>query len=392
MAHNSLRALIVVMSPITRDPRVLRQIEWLTSEGWTVDTVGPAGHHVPQVQNHYGVSEPPRWTRSRFGSAALYGLLPHSRKFAILLGDRIPEKVKRDIAGSAYDLILFNDHHFLPWLRESRVFTPEVIARGIHLDIHEYVRPRVPRDSLWRVFAAPYYDWIRTHIGDRRLGTRSTVASGISTLYAQEFGIAEMAIVRNAPSYVELKPTEVADDRIELLYHGAATDVRGIPELLQAMETLPERFTLTLILVGEERKITAYKSTVREKNLRVKFVDPVPVEQIAAHINIYDALVMFYPPLNRNLEFALPNKLFEALQARLALVMGESAMMTEIVREYDNGVIATGWTTADLTSAIETLTPENVRTMKSNSDRAAREISAETERTSFFVSIERDLS
>jgi len=98
---------------------------------------------------------------------------------------------------------------------------------------------------------------------------------------------------------------------------------------------------------------------------------------------------MFYPPLNRNIEFALPNKLFEALQARLALVMGESTMMTEIIREYSNGVIAQGWSSANLAQSIESLTAEHVTTMKANSDRAARSISAESERTAFFNSIKK---
>lgn len=392
MAHSNKRALIIVMSPITRDPRVLRQIEWLTSEGWSVDTVGPADQHAPGVDSHYGTAAPPRWTRSPLGSAVLYGAFPHAAKFNVLLGNRIPEAVKKKVAAQFYDLVLFNDHHFLPWLRDKRVFTPKVVTRGIHLDIHEYVRPRVPRDSLWRLFAAPYYDWIRTFIGDHRLSTRSTVASGISALYSKELEIPEMTIVRNAPAYVDLAPSEVSAETINLLYHGAATDVRGIPELLLAMEHLPERFVLTLILVGEAEKIAEYKQTVSKKQLRVRFEDPVPVEQIAGHINQYDVLVMFYPPVNRNLEFALPNKLFEALQARLALVMGESVMMTEIVDEYGNGVIVQGWTSDDLALALTSLTSERVKTMKANSDRAARAISAETERTAFFNSIGRNES
>jgi glycosyltransferase involved in cell wall biosynthesis len=391
MATSNQRALIVVMSPITRDPRVLRQIEWLTGENWQVDTVGPAGQHARGATTHYGLESPPAWTLSRLGSAALYGLFPHAVKFRTVLENLIPAEVKKRISSNYYDVILFNDHHFLPWLANSSVFTPAVVSNGIHLDIHEYVRPRVPRDSLWRLFAAPYFDWIRTFIGDPRLKNRSTVATGISDLYVHEFGIPKLSIVRNSPAYVELQPSTVDPNSIELLYHGAASEVRGIPQLLEAIEVLPPRFNLTLILVGEEDKIAKYQRIVREKNLRVSFVAPVPVEEIAAFINQYDIEVMFYPPLNRNLEFALPNKLFEALQARLALVMGESAMMTEIVRNYDNGVIVSGWTTRDLVESIESLQADDVSGMKSRSDRAAREISAETERARFFSTIERDV-
>lgn len=386
MAHSTQRALVIVMSPITRDPRVLRQVDWLRGKDWEVDTVGPAGHHVPGVDIHYGLSEPAQWTRSKIGSMFIYALLPHALKFSVLLERLIPQEVCDRIAAGEYDLVLFNDHHFLPWVRNRKVFTPAVVERGIHLDIHEYVRPRVPRDSLWRVFAAPYYDWIRTYIGDRRFSTRSTVASGISDLYVSEFGIEPLTIVRNAPPYVELSPSPVDPKRIELLYHGAASDVRGIPELLEAMKVLPERFHLTLILVGEQARIDSYVRTVEQHQLRVQFVDPAPVAEIAQHINPYDIEVMFYRPLNRNLEFALPNKLFEAFQARLAILIGPSAMMTSVVSEYDNGALASGWEVSDLVAAIEQLDHESLSRMKHNSDRAAREISAETEREAFFRS------
>jgi glycosyltransferase involved in cell wall biosynthesis len=329
------------------------------------------------------------WTRSRLGSAILYGLLPHYAKFRILLSNLIPAAVKNRISTNQYDLILFNDHHFLPWLRDKRVFTREVVQRGIHLDIHEYVRPRVPRDSLWRIFAAPYYDWVRTFIGDERLSTRSTVALGISRLYVDEFGIPPLSIVRSAPAFVEQGPSPVDPAAIQLVYHGAANDLRGIPEMLSAMERVSPHFLLTLILVGDQAKIEEYRRWAHAKNLRVNFVEPVPVEEIAAHINRYDVEVMFFPPRNRNLEFALPNKLFEALQGRLALLMGESSMMAEVVREYSNGIITAGWSSEDLAAGIESLTAESVTEMKANSDRAARAISAESERAVFFSSIKK---
>ena len=387
MSQKNRRVLIIVKSPITRDPRVRRQIEWMTEGGWSVDTVGPVGHHVPGVETHFGVNHAPAWSRSQRIAPLMYALVPHGLLFRYLLENRIPKTVKQRISGNHYDLVLFNDHHFLPWIRTPAVFTSDVVRRGIHLDMHEYLQPPAVKNGWWQISPERYYSWVRAFIGTPRLSARSTVASGISDLYVKELAIPEMSIVRNAPAYVEQTPSAVAADSIELLYHGAATDLRGIPQLLEAMRHLPSRFLLTLILVGEASKIAEYKRTVQEEHLLVRFEPPVPVEEIATYINKFDVLVMFYPPLNRNLEFALPNKLFEALQARLALVMGESSMMTEIVAEYSNGVVVAGWSADDLAQALEQLTAESVAAMKANSDRAARDISAETERAAFFESI-----
>jgi glycosyltransferase involved in cell wall biosynthesis len=387
MSQKNRRVLIIVKSPITRDPRVRRQIEWMIQDDWSVDTVGPVGHHVPGVDTHFGVNHAPAWTRSQRIAPLMYALVPHGLLFRYLLENRIPKTVKQRISGNHYDLVLFNDHHFLPWIRTPAVFTSDVVRRGIHLDMHEYVAPTVRSGSWVHSLAARYNDWVRSFIGDARFASRSAVASGISHLYASEFNIPPLAVVRSAPVYVEQTPSVVDTNVIELLYHGAAHDNRGIPELLEAMETLSDRFRLTLILVGDESKSAEYRHRAESKNLRVSFAPPVPVDEITMYINKFDVEVMFFPPRTRNLEFALPNKLFEALQGRLALAMGESSMMTEVVAEYSNGVIAPGWTANDLAQTLELLTAESVTAMKANSDRAAREISAETERAAFFESI-----
>src|SRR5664279_2060168 len=108
MPHNNKRVLIIVKSPITRDPRVRRQIQWLTDEGWIVDTVGPIGHHVPGVETHFGVSHAPAWTRSRHVAPLMYALIPHGLLFRFLFENRIPQTAKQRIADDHYDLVLFN--------------------------------------------------------------------------------------------------------------------------------------------------------------------------------------------------------------------------------------------------------------------------------------------
>lgn len=387
MAHTAKRVLIIVKSPITRDPRVRRQIQWLTEEGCEVDTVGPVGHHVQGVRTHFGVEHAPAWTRSRYFSPVLHRFVPHGLLFWFLLEMRIPRRVKQRIRRGDYNLVIFNDHHFLPWIRKRSVFTRLAINQGIHLDLHEYVRAQAARTTWQERFAAPYSDWVRSFIGSPRFSSRSTVARGIADLYAEEFDIPAPAVVRSAPAFVEQSPSRVNPQSIELLYHGAAHDNRGIPELLEAMRSVSSRFRLTLILVGDESSIARYKAQVAANNLDVVFAEPVAVDLIAETIRKFDVEVMFFPPRTRNLEFALPNKLFEAIQGRLALLIGASAMMSEIIDVYENGIEASGWTSQDLANAIESLDEANVSRMKENSHRAAHALSAETEREAFLTSI-----
>ncbi|EPR76628.1 hypothetical protein ADILRU_1113 [Leifsonia rubra CMS 76R] len=188
MAQSNKRVLIIVKSQITRDPRVRRQIEWMTEDGWNVDTVGPIGQHVPGVETHFGVSHAPAWTRSRHISPLMHALVPHGLLFRFLLESRIPKTVKQRISGNYYDLVLFTDQHFLPWIRSRTVLTAAAVARGIHLDMHEYLHAPALRRGWWQISPDRYPAWVRAFIGDQRLSTRSTVASGISELDVKRAG------------------------------------------------------------------------------------------------------------------------------------------------------------------------------------------------------------
>ena len=83
----------------------------------------------------------------------------------------------------------------------------------------------------------------------------------------------------------------------------------------------------------------------------------------------------------------MPNKFFEAVQARLAVISGQSVEMVNLINVYGNGTIADGWEPADLARTINALTPEAVTTMKQGSDRAAHDLNAEHERDVLLTQI-----
>lgn len=107
--------------------------------------------------------------------------------------------------------------------------------------------------------------------------------------------------------------------------------------------------------------------------------DAVPYERLVATLNTYDVGVHVLPPVNFNNRFALPNKFFDYVQARLALVVGPTPEMAEVVRARGLGLVTEDFTAGALADAVGRLTPESVASFKAASQAAARDLSAETQ-------------
>lgn len=376
-------ALVAVHTVLASDPRVSRQVRWLLDAGWTVDTLS-FGEAVEGVRRHFPIASQARWSTGRVGRGLMYAALPERRKHGVLRTDRVPAEALRELGDGGYSLVVLNDIDFLPWLADRRIFGTQSAATHVHVDLHEYFPRQLPPGSRLRIGVDSQHRWLRSFIGHPRITTRSTVASAIADAYVDEFGIPAPTVVRNAPSYVEQAPTPVDPTRIRLVHHGVAQWKRGLRELVEAMRFAPTGYELTFMLAGAPTIIDELRRLASDIPDRVRIVPPVPMSTLASEINQYDVEVMFYPPRSENLRFALPNKLFEAVQGRLALLIGESPMMTEIVAEYGNGEVATGWESSDLAAAIARLTPSRVQELKEASNRAAHELSAEHEAQRFL--------
>lgn len=383
-AHKT--ALVIVLSLAHNDPRVRRQVTWLANDGWTVDTIGIGPTPSDEVRDHFPLANQKPWVMTKLGVLVTYLLFTTRTMFRRLAVDRIDPAVLSRIAEGEYTLVVFNDMDFLPLAKDPRVFTEKALTAHLHADIHEYREPRMNL-SPWRLITRRYYTWQRKMIGDPIFDTRSTVASRIADFYVEDFGIELPALVRNIPPFHDQRPSAVDPRNIRMLFHGLASWARGFDEILEAMHALDERFTMTFMLTGSESVIEELRERAVAFGDRVRVIPPVPMMELSATVNQYDIEIMFYPPVQRNVEFALPNKFFEAVQGRLALVVGESPMMAELVQRHQLGLIVEGWTGTALARAINSLTVEQIESFKANADRAATELSAEHEGKVFLETI-----
>lgn len=366
------RVLVLSFSPIYRDPRVLRQIR-LFSEFADVVSCG-YGKAPDSVVEHIEIPGELKPWRQDF------------KKVAILLGMRFHERlyfdservkfVLRNIPQGSVDVVVANDAIAVPAALALRP------RKGIHADLHEYA-PRQGEDKLqWRLLVGPFMDWAcRKYVP--KVASVSTVAKGIAEEYSKVYGIVEPAVVPNAARYQSgLAPTAVHTP-LRLIHTGVAGRGRKIEVMLDAVaranELKPGTATLDLLLVpGEQSYIDELEAKANSiPNQTVRLLPPVQFDQIVPVLHGYDIGIFLCPPSTFNLRHALPNKLFEFIQARLAVLIGPSPEMQQVVQSHNVGWVAKGFDAESSARVLIELRAADVYARKQASHVAAEALSAE---------------
>ena len=99
---------------------------------------------------------------------------------------------------------------------------------------------------------------------------------------------------------------------------------------------------------------------------------------ISKFISQFDIGIFILEPYIFNYQFALPNKFFEFIQARLAIAIGPSPEMSRIVINNELGVISPDFSSESMAKSLEGITKEDLQRYKLNAHSAAMIYCAET--------------
>lgn len=245
-------------------------------------------------------------------------------------------------------------------------------------DAHEFY-PGEWTSLRWRSIWGPYVDWLCAY-GLPRAHCVTTVSRGVADAYEQRYGI-KCELVRNIPPYQSLHPGEGDGSKIRLVHHGAALPAREIERMITAMDFLDERYELELMLVADPANARYVEKLRRmaDGRYRVRFRPPVAMNELCAALHGYDLGIYLLPPRGLNSRYALPNKLFEFIQARLGVVVSPNPDMVSLVSTYDVGQIARDFTAEGFAEAVAAIDRSDIQRYKDNAHRAARELCAERE-------------
>lgn len=368
------RVLIVVFGNVARDPRVLRQIDALSdSSDLTVAGFGPFKDSRVNFES-LGLSGYQSSRQFWLGrlwqilEVALCTMRLYSLAYWVLRPAHF--RFKKFLRSQKFDLILINDSEGVAVATRFARGNPTVVH-----DQHEYW-PDLFINPLKKWAVAGYRRWyVKKYLSP--LPNWITVAEGIGELYRGNFGMTEPIIITNAPGFIELEASDVTDNRVDLVYHGIWDPGRGIEVMIEALKHIPAHFHLNLIIVGNGKDHLRAVADQFQVLDRVHFHEPVQPRDIAAYINRFDVALIMNMPVNASEKFALPNKLFESIQGRLAIVTGPSPEIEKVVRSEQCGIVLDDFGPESLAKSLTTLSIEDIRQFKERSGDLAKSLSAE---------------
>ena len=313
-------AIVTVSNDLATDNRVNRTCNVLKESGYTVVLVGrQRKNSIPlKSQNHRCVRLNLLFDKGPFFYAEL-----NIRLFIFLLFSKV-------------DLIFSNDLDTLPaaYLAHKLKSKTKIVY-----DSHELF---TEAPELEGRFVKKIWERIEKMIFPK-LEHIITVNDSIAEIFKSKYQ-KSIVVIRNVSEkfdWHELKSKKelgIPEDKELIIVQGSGLNVdRGIEEAILAMQLIDNAI---LLIVGDGDVIPNAKELVKTHQLETKvlFFGKRPYKELMQFTRYASIGLALDKPKSLNYRFALPNKLFDYIQANTAVICSNLIEIQKIVEKYDIGV------------------------------------------------------
>ena len=337
MTNTSPHIIVAVTNDLVTDQRVDRTCRALAADGWRVTLVGRRLPHSPELAPRgYAV----RRMRLLFRRSAAFYAEYNIRLFLLLLFSRA-------------DAVFSNDTDTLA----ACCLAARLRRRALYYDAHELFpdvpelqgRPRV--QNVWK--------WIeRTALP--HVTQAFTVSQSVADEYRRRYGI-EMTVVRNVPDSSQSNSlirkcvnSLVKDSHIntltqshiqafsilnsQLLYQGAVNIGRGIHEMIDVLQYLPD---CRLVVAGDGDLLEQMKAYAAAQpwHDRVEFLGRVQPDRLRALTAQASLGLCLLEDLGLNYRYSLPNRIADFAQAGVPVLATDFPEIRRVIEEYGTGTL-----------------------------------------------------
>ena len=217
-----------------------------------------------------------------------------------------------------------------------------------------------------------------------RLKFAYTVSNLIAEEYLKKYKL-KFDVIRNLP--VKLKsstdyplPPGIQNKK-KILYQGAVNLGRGIEVMMEAVKEMSDN--IVFIIAGEGELYEKLKRQSENEDLQDKviFTGRIAHEKLSGLTRQADLGISIEEDMGKNYRYALPNKLFDYIQAGIPVLVSDLPEMREVVKKYDVGLVVETYDPLKIKEQVEFIihNKEARKRWKINLDKAGTELNWEKE-------------
>mgnify|MGYP003365138464 CR=1 FL=1 len=213
-----------------------------------------------------------------------------------------------------------------------------------------------------------------------------TVSNGYATWFNQQYNVKPI-IIRNVPNRMKCNKNESTlnfelpknpNNHKILLYQGAINPSRGIDKMIEAFVYVKNcQFWIS----GDGPKKEEYKELVKKLNLTncIHFLGNIPPETLKEITPLADVGMSLEEDLGLSYRYALPNKLFDFIQAKVPVLATNLPEIKKIVIDYNIGKVINNHNSEHLAEKLQELLNEGKDNYQEKLTFAANELCWENE-------------
>lgn len=322
------KATIVTTSELATDYRLLKLSKSLEEAGYLCNFVCRIkDNHLPFTQSNKKVI----YLNTIWQSSPLFYLFYNLRIFFFLIFHKA-------------DLIVSIDLDTLVGCGLAKLFKKSKLL----FDSHEYF-PESPEinkkpwiKAIWRLAEKLFIPIVDIGV---------TVCQPIADIYKRKYN-KDFLVIRNAPlseRIAKLEHERKQNSKFTLLYQGAVNYGRALKQLIKAMEYIDNA---ELIIVGDGDIFNELKTLSIMQRDKITLTGKVPFEDLPCYTSQADLGIALLENIGLNNYYALPNRLFDALQAELPMLGIDFPEIKRFIKENNFGTTISSIEPQDIAYAI----------------------------------------
>ena len=401
-AEGERTAWIISYTPVSKEPRVLRQAKTLERAGWKVVVFGFDGLAPPpkewifvSVQNaspECGRIKKMIFARTlnfliyvgiilaNFGFMGaikkLGARLAHFASYSFFWRRQVIRRFADKRSEYRPDIVLAHDYFTSDIALEiGKKFEIPVVV-----DCHEYAIGQYQHDLYWVKWHQSVVRELQDYLFPKMEGI-TVVCDGIANLIARDHLLQRPPkIIRSLP-FFSPQPFRPTGDIITVLYHGEIFPARALHVAVRSMRLWRPEFRFLLRGYSDPAYTEKLKQIASEVGVadRFEIQPPVSFDLIVQTANDADIGYFCHLDISEQRSFTLPNKFFEYIMAGLGLVVSDLPEMARLVHQYECGTLVPECSEESIARTINSLDRARIDEMKRRSLAAAKDLNWDRE-------------